>query len=60
VDFFALPPGSEWFPVAPFEALAHGVPVMLTRACNFPEAAACGVGIEVGNSIDKRSAGPLG
>lgn len=52
-DLFVLPSKSEGFPLAALEALAHRVPVLLTRACNFPEAAACGAGVETGNGLDE-------
>lgn len=52
-DLFVLPSKSEGFPMAALEALAHRVPVLLTRACNFPDAAACGAGVETGNSLDE-------
>ena len=52
-DLFVLPSQSEGFPMAALEALAHRAPVLLTRACNFPEAAACGAGVETGNGPDE-------
>ncbi len=44
---FVLPSHSEGFPVAVVEALAHGVPSVLTRACYVPEVAAQRAGLEV-------------
>jgi glycosyltransferase involved in cell wall biosynthesis len=35
-DVFILPSYSEGFPIAPIEALAAGVPVIVTAACNIP------------------------
>lgn len=56
-DLFALPSKSEGFPMAALEALAHRVPVLLTRACNFPEAAQCGAGVEVGDGPEELASG---
>lgn len=47
-EVFVLPSRSEGFSIAALEAIAAGVPVILTRQCNFPEAASaeCGWVIE--------------
>lgn len=45
-DLFVLSSYSEGFSVAVLEALACGVPVLLTNACNFPELARGGAGWE--------------
>ena len=43
---FVLPSHSEGFSVAVLEALAAGVPVIVSRNCNFPEIAQSGCGWE--------------
>ncbi len=42
---FCLPSRQEGFSVAITEALACGVPVVITTACHFPEVAGAGAGI---------------
>lgn len=47
---FILPSVSEGLPLTALEALAQGVPVLLSRQCNLPEAfeAGCGLALETG------------
>jgi glycosyltransferase involved in cell wall biosynthesis len=44
-DLFAMPAVGEGFSMAVLEAMACGLPALLTPGCNFPEAAAEGAGI---------------
>lgn len=52
-DFFVLPSRSEGFAMAPLEAMAHGIPMLLTRGCNFPDVSKEGLGIITGGSPDE-------
>jgi len=44
-DAFVLPSLSEGFTMAGLEALAYGLPAILSHQCNFPEAEACGAAL---------------
>ncbi|MFQ3648389.1 MAG: glycosyltransferase [Anaerolineae bacterium] len=44
-DVFALPAVGEGLPMTALEAMACGVPVILSHGCNLPEAAAAGAGL---------------
>lgn len=53
-DAFVLPSYTEGFSMAALEAMSWGLPVVLSKQCNFPEAAEAGAGLEV-----EPGAGPL-
>jgi len=55
-ELFILPSHSEGFSVAILEALAAGLPVVATTACNFPELAAAGAGWECEPTVDSVAA----
>lgn len=56
---FCLPSRQEGFSIAITEALALGVPVVITRECHFPEVTEVGAGIETSLSVDDVAAGLL-
>jgi len=46
-DLFVLPSRSEGFAMTPLEALSFGKPLLLTTACDFPQARLAGAALEV-------------
>jgi glycosyltransferase involved in cell wall biosynthesis len=46
--FFVLPSLSEGSPMAIIEAWAHGLPTLMTKACNLPQGFAGGAALEIG------------
>lgn len=51
-DLFALPAEGEGFSMAVLEALACGLPALLTPGCHFPEAAEAGAGVVVPRQVE--------
>jgi poly(glycerol-phosphate) alpha-glucosyltransferase len=45
---FILPSHSEGMPMAVLEAWSHGLPVLITNACNLPEGFAAGAALRIG------------
>jgi len=52
-DAFALTSRSEGLPVAVLEAMAHGLPVIVSESCNLPEILASGAGIVVKCQVEQ-------
>jgi glycosyltransferase involved in cell wall biosynthesis len=46
-DAFALVSHSEGLPIAPLEAMAAGLPIIITPGCNLPDVASHGAGLIV-------------
>jgi glycosyltransferase involved in cell wall biosynthesis len=56
-SIFSLPSYWDVMPTTALEALAHGVPVLLTRQCLLPEVAESGAGVLVEPSLESLRAG---
>jgi glycosyltransferase involved in cell wall biosynthesis len=50
-DLFALPAVGEGFSMAVLEAMACGLPILLTPGCNFPEVVPAGAGLVVEREV---------
>jgi glycosyltransferase involved in cell wall biosynthesis len=58
-DGFILPSYSEGMPMAALEALAVGMPLLLTDACNLPKVAEAGAGLRIGTTSEEICDGML-
>jgi poly(glycerol-phosphate) alpha-glucosyltransferase len=54
---FILPSFSEGLPMTVLEAWAHGLPVLMTPACNLPEGFAAGAALEISTEPEALAAG---
>lgn len=51
-DVFALPASGEGLPMAALEAMASGMPALLSRGCNMPEVSSADAGFVVDATVD--------
>jgi poly(glycerol-phosphate) alpha-glucosyltransferase len=49
---FVLPSHSEGMPLAALEAMATGLPLLLTVACNLPQVTEAGAGLRIGPTVN--------
>jgi poly(glycerol-phosphate) alpha-glucosyltransferase len=56
-SIFVLPSFSEGMPMTALDALAFGLPCVLSRACNLPEIARAGAGIDIDPTFESLARG---